>query len=278
MPKYRKIKIGKLRIKNKRKAALVAMLFITAIIVVLIAGALLGLWAARPTEGYATCTVIDVGEDNEDVTDEAKVTGYKVSIGDKTFKEIRNLKYDDYKVDFDETTADKAGTYITENNLYYWKITFKGSERWYRPSVGENEILMVDETEVMEVYLEDEVTLNRTFLGSEQTDWTMRLSVDDEEGLLPGFNFKEDKMMLIWFDFNFTRAAQDGFARVNEYYNKKKVDGTHLYIGVSGMVVDNTEFEIDFGSGKGDDAASTYDCNNIDVAFGFYETMDYKDS
>ena len=265
-------KIGKLRIKDKRKAAIVAILVAVAFIVIIVIGGLLGLWAARPSEGYATCTVVDAGDDNDNISDEAKVTGYKVSIIDKTLKQLRSLDFDDYKLDFDKITADKVNIYMDENHLYYWKITYKGSERWVRPEVGENVILMVEETGSMIIYAEDE-NLNRTVLGSLEDDWTLRVAVDNKEGLMPGYDFKEDDMNLIWFDFNFSRAAQEGFVKIHDYYNEKQVDGTHLYIGVSGMVVENADFTLEFGSGKGD----TYDCNSIDIAFGFYTTMDYMD-
>lgn len=269
-PKLKKLKSYS---KSKKRKITVALIVVAIFISI---GTLfaIGAFAITPRTGYATCTILDVGDDNEDVSDEAKVEGYVVNIADKTFKQVRNLEFDDYKDDFDEKSAEDVNTFIDENHLYYWKITYKSSVRWYRPEPGENIIRMVDKTESIDVYLEDEDTLNRTFYESLQRDWILRLALDHHEGLMPGRDFKEDAIRLVWFDFNFTRAAQESFAKIHDFYNEKKINGTHLYIGVSGMVIETGEYDLEFGSGKGD----TFDCNNVDGAFGFYSTRDYMDS
>ncbi len=259
-----KLKKWKSYPKSKKRGITVGLI-IAAILISIGTLFFIDAFAIAPKTGPATVQVLDIGDDNKDVSEKAKVTVFEKNIAGMTVDELSDLKYDDYKRIVDETTADKVDFFIDENHIYKMKVVYRNSVRWYNPEPGENVILMVRKTSSVVLLMRDDVSYNSTYLGNTLLGYDLELiAADDDEGFMPGYLFNEDDVNLIWICFNFTRVAQENFAKVDSYYNEKIVSGTKLYIGITGFVVGKTEYDVTFGTGK----AETYDVNNIGYFFG----------
>ena len=252
--------------KPKRFYLVIAILIALIICGMFFLMSALGVFGAGPSTGPATVKVIDVGDDNEDVSDEADVTVWECDISEMTTDDLTDLTLDDYDKLIDEKHADEVKFTIQENYLYKMKVKYKGSEIWKTPEPGENVVMMVKETTSVALHLEAQDDLSRAYLGNIDLDYYLRLiCADEKEGLMPSYMYGDKDNNLIWLCFNFTRASQENMVRVDDYYNTKIANGTAVYVGITGRVVDRATYEVTFGSGK----AVTYDCNNIGWFFGF---------
>lgn len=230
----------------------------------------IGLFGAAPRTGYATVRVLDIGDDNEDVSEEADVWVYEKNIANMETSDVLDLEFDDFDTVIEDKHADTVNFYMQANHIYKMKVEYKGSVRWYTPDPGENVVMMVEKTDTATLIMRDDENWNQTFYGNAELDYELEfICADDDEGLLPSYLFNKDDVNLIWICFNFTRAAQEDYAKIDSYHNEKVTNGTLLYIGVTGMVVDKTTYFITFGTGK----ASTYDLYNIGWFFGLEEDI-----
>ncbi|MFX0076657.1 MAG: hypothetical protein ACFE96_14535 [Candidatus Hermodarchaeota archaeon] len=222
-------------------------------------------FAVAPKTGNATFKVLDIGDNNEDVSDEADVWVYEKKIANLDISEVRDLEFDDFDTIIEDKHAEDVKFFMSADYLYKVRVVYKGSERWYTPEPGENIIMMIEKTNTATLIMRDDENWNETYYGNSQLDYDLEfICADDDEGLMPSFLFNKDDVNLIWICFNFSRSAQESFAKIDSYHNEKIVNGTQLYIGVTGMVVEKTTYFVTFGVGK----VSTYDLYNIGWFFG----------
>ena len=262
------------RFNRDNKKIIIIGIIILAIVLSAAAFIYINFYAVGPTTGRATVKVYDLGDKNKNISDKAELSVYKVYTTGLTMDEILDLDYDDYKPVLEDHKASSASFDIEEGYQYKMKIEYKDTVIWQTPDVGENNVLIVDKSESL-IFLTFDDNLNTTMLGNDETDYTVRVATDNNEGFMCSYLLNKDESTLIWFDLNFTVDAEEDFAEIKGYHNDEHTNGTHLYIGITGSIIENAEFTLEFDSDKAD----TFDCNAIDIGFGLYDEddIDYFD-
>lgn len=269
MKKLSPVKRYKRMSKRNKRLTLISILAISTLTV-------LGLFwlydtfAIAPDEGDMTVQVIDDGKDNKDVSDKAKVRLYEVDIEDMDSDEIQDLELSDYDRVITDKYAKDVEYYLKANHLYWMEIKYEDQISWHRPVVGENVIDTVGLTESITLTTFDD-NWNTTLIGNTELTYTAQITTDDKEGLKSTYLPDYDDNNVLWFNITLNRTAQESYAKIDDYYNRKYTSGTSLLIGVTCFIVEKGQYELVFAGGK----TSTYTVESIRMGFGRYTNINY---
>ncbi|MFX0137749.1 MAG: hypothetical protein ACFFDN_29180 [Candidatus Hodarchaeota archaeon] len=230
-------------------------------IIIIIIFQIFGLFSQWLPAETTTFQVLDPANNNADVTEDARITVWRKEI---TGDEDETFDYSDYKTPWKERgPADEVSFTIDTDYSYKVLVEYEGSKEWIQyVEEGVNTVNLCDKTETLNhVAFDDE--MNTTIAYTDNTDWTITVSTDDGEGIIPFYDFESDENYYVVFNITFASSASSGYADIDDISLEHTLNNS-LYLYSSAEIYGDRDFTLTFD----DSVGSTFNVLSLDVGFG----------